>query len=74
MKRNRYSEALLTSANTLTPNTCSVRQPALSHLSLNYPLSLIRSKRDCHAASLLVVGEFSWRNRGGGPPMEYASL
>ncbi len=35
---------------------------------------LIRSERDCHAASLLVAGEFSWRNRGGGPPMEYASL
>ena len=48
-------------------------EPVRSHLSLNYPLSLIRSERDCHAASLLVAGEFSWRNRGGGPPMEYAS-
>ena len=42
----------------------------LQDCSLCWKEGLIPGKRDCHAASLLVAGEFGWRNRGGGPPME----
>lgn len=40
-----------------------------------YSLSPSQSERsiELHAASLLVAKGFGWRNRGGGPPMEYAS-
>ena len=40
-----------------------------------YSLSPSQSERsiELHATSLLVAKGFGWRNRGGGPPMEYAS-